>query len=189
MARTGAWWPRVSLMGLVAAGLTACGGGADTENAVTPLTPEADGTKGPATDDTTTVVRSAGCPGKTYGTGEIALVMLDARTGALCYRFDSERLDVDMVVVAHGLLVTAEYDERGALLIARELTDGVERWSVRADYDGPRGYLPGTPAGTGGGIITALSADGTLEGIGLDDGTVRWTADLGIDPDHPPVLR
>ena len=115
--------------------------------------------------------------------------MLDARTGELCYRFDSERLDVDMVVVADGLLVTEEYDDSGALLVARGLTDGVERWSVPVNYQGPRGYLPGIPAGTGGGIITALGPDGTLEGIALDDGTVRWTADLGVDPDEPPALR
>ena len=129
--------------------------------------------------------RGAGCPGTTYGTGEIALVMLDARTGELCYRFDSERLDVDMVVVVDGVLVTVEYDDGGALLVAHDLSDGVERWSVPANYQGARGYLPGIPAGTGGGIITGLGPDGTLEGIALDDGTVRWTADLGVDPDAP----
>jgi outer membrane protein assembly factor BamB len=115
--------------------------------------------------------------------------MLDARTGELCYRFDSERLDVEMVVVVDGVLVTDETDHGDALLVARDLTDGGERWSVPANYQGARGYLPGIPAGTGAEIITALAPDGTLEGIALDDGTVRWTAELAVDPDHPPALR
>jgi outer membrane protein assembly factor BamB len=181
----------VSAAVMLAAGLTACGeGGEDTANTVTPLTTEVAGTATPASEDTSAAAGGAGCPGATYGTGEIALVMLDARTGELCYRFDSERLDVDLVVVVDGMLVTEEYEDGDdKLLIARDLTDGVERWSVPANYQGPRGYLPGIPAGTGGGIITALGPDETLEGIALDDGTVRWTVDLGVDPDEPPVLR
>ena len=131
----------------------------------------------------------AGCPGVTYGAGEIALVMLDAGTGELCYRFDSERLDVAMVVVADDLLVSEEYDDDGALLVARHLSDGAERWSVPVNDQGPRGHAPGMPAGTGGGIVTVFGRDGTLQGIALEDGTVRWTADVGVDPDGPPPLR
>jgi hypothetical protein len=174
---------------MLAAGPMACGGDADPESSATSLAAEVPGTAAPATDDTTAKARSVACPGTTYGTGEIALVMLDAGTGELCYRFDSERLDVDPVVVVDAMVVTVEYDESGALLVARDLSDGVEQWSVPADYQGPRGYFPGIPAGTAGGVITALGRDGTLEGIALHDGTVRWTADLGIDPDRPPALR
>jgi PQQ-like domain len=190
MGRTGAQWCKLSATAMFAAGLTACGEGReDTANTATPLTTEAGGTTSSFTD-VTKAAGGAGYPGATYGTGEIALVMLDARTGELCYRLDSERLDVDLVVVADGLLVTEEYESGDdKLLVARDLSDGGERWSVPADYQGPRGYLPGIPAGTSGGIITALGPEGTLEGIALDDGTVRWTTDLGLDPYHPPTLR